>query len=176
MDDTFPAKVAALHETWLTRRRTKYLSNRRDLTSRFRLLLVLYDWTRRAIEAIAQVYGESLSIELTPPPDLATDQLSFAVTLDGEYRLSFAIYQRDQAARQWEFDVQVSTPDSILSVGRSRGAGQWMPRRVEEALLSLLMAIERARFDAYQSADGPLRFQEPRQKPGSRGGATAAGL
>lgn len=161
MADSFPAKVTALREAWLVRRHMKHLGQQRDLASRFELLEVLHGWTGRCLEAIADVYGSSLSIDFTPRPDLATDLLSFAVTLQGQYRVSFALYPRDEAQMQWDLDVQVSTPNSVLAAGQSRSAGQWTRGRVEELLLTLLAAIERAQFDGYRPTNGALGGGQP---------------
>jgi len=152
----------------------KHLSNRRDLASRFELLLVLYEWTERSIEAIRQVYGNSLAIELTPPPDLAARRLSFTATLEDAYRVSFELQPRDESGQHWDLAVRLSTPDAVTAAGQTRGAGQWTPSRVEDLLLSLLAAIERARFDAYKPPPPGARLAEHCARRDSANGGAAA--
>lgn len=172
--DSFPARVQALRDTWRTRRRMKHLSNQRDLASRFELLQVLHEWTERSIEAIRQVYGNSLAIELTPPPDLAARRLSFTAAFEDAYRVSFELQPRDESGQHWDLAVRLTTPDAVTAAGQARGAGQWTPGRVEDLLLSLLAAFERARFDACKPPPPSARRTEICSHRDSASGGAAA--
>jgi len=143
--DSFQRRVALLRESWAERRQLKDLAGAHDFESQFGLLSTLYRWAREAAEDIRAVYGKELSVALGPAPLPGAPQPGFAITIGGHSTATFALAERARAGgSHWSIAVTVGSGGSAVSAGPERRNGWWTRARLEEVLLSLLGAYERA--------------------------------
>jgi len=161
--DSFQQRVAILRASWTERRQIKNLAGIHDFDSQLDLLLTLHNWTESATRDIAAVYGETLAISVSPAPAAATANPGFSVTIGDNYTVTFALTERRRMGGiRWFVAVSVGSGGpggSITPAGPERKNGQWTRSRLEDILLSVLGAYERAHSEGGRpgSLGGGLR-------------------
>lgn len=146
--EPFAQRVQSLRETWLERRMVKALASAHDRESQFQLLATLHQWALQAAADIQRVYGETLIVEVSPAPEAADASPCFHVLVDRGYSVSFGLAERRRASGgSWFVDASVmggGRGGGAIAAGPERRNGQWTRGRLEELLLSVLGAYERA--------------------------------
>lgn len=146
-DEPFALRVKSLREAWLERRMVKALAGSHDRDSQFQLLAALHQWAVQAAADIQRVYGEALHVELSPSPEPRDPAPGFSVAVGRGYSVSFGLHQRRRAAgSSWFVDATVvdAGRGGAVAAGPERRSGQWTRGRMEDLLLSVLGAHERA--------------------------------
>lgn len=160
MGEPFRLRVAALRAQWEERREVAGFAGRHDFASQFALLLTLHRWASQAIAAVVTVYGETLTITLSPGPDETTTP-AFTLAIGEQFgAVATLVERRRSPAPQWGISVSVFSPQrdgAITTAGPERRAGQWSRSRIEELVLSLVGAYERSLGGAVPAGldDGP---------------------
>ncbi|MFN8506297.1 MAG: hypothetical protein U0547_01870 [Dehalococcoidia bacterium] len=144
--EPFALRVQSLRETWLERRMVKALAGSHDRDSQFQLLGALHQWAVHAAADIQRVYGEALHVELSPPPEAGDPAPGFHVAVGRGYSVSFGLHERRRATgSSWFVDASVlDAGRGAVAAGPERRNGQWTRGRMEDLLLSVLGAYERA--------------------------------
>ena len=127
--EPFAQRVQSLRETWLERRMVKALASAHDRESQFQLLATLHQWALQAAADIQRVYGETLIVEVSPAPEAGLAE------------------RRRASGGSWFVDASVmggGRGGGAIAAGPERRNGQWTRGRLEELLLSVLGAYERA--------------------------------
>ena len=149
--EPFARRVQTLRDAWVERRQTQSFASSHDFNSQYQLLLTLHRWALDAIREVHDVYGDSIWVELSPAPARASTAPAFSVGVAGTYSVNFALQERNIAGGEhWSVMARVisSAPrDLVVPAGPERRNGQWTRGRLEELLLSVLGAYERARTD-----------------------------
>lgn len=122
-----------------------------DFDSQYQLLITLHRWAGDAIREVEDIYGESIGVELSPVPDRTATAAAFNVAVAGTYSVNFALQERTHSGSgHWSVVACVisNAPRGlVVPAGPERRNGQWTRARVEELMLSVLGAYERARTD-----------------------------
>ena len=127
----------------MERRETGTLSRSHDLESQLRVFENVHRWASECLGDIDIVYGEALNTAIDPLAGSGASR-RFAVVVGGDERATFELVDRGTAERPaWLVVVRVAAG------GRPREAERrirfWRRPQVEEIVLSLLGAYERAR-------------------------------
>ncbi len=140
MDGTpFEARVRSLHEGWVERRESGFLSRSHDFDSQRRVLANIHRWAGECIEDIRHVYGEAFPIAIEPLGDSAP----FGITVGAVQRAAFELVDRGGGERSsWQVVARVAT--GAGEPPEERRVRHWRRSQVEEILLSLLSAYERS--------------------------------
>jgi hypothetical protein len=111
-------------------------------------LTTLHDWAETAAADIRKVYGDSLGVSVSPLPRKEDATPAFTVTLGNSYTVTFVLTERRRmAGTRWFVSVTVGSGGpggAIVAAGPERRNGQWTRGRLEDILLSVLGAYERA--------------------------------
>ena len=143
MDGTpFEARVRSLHEGWVERRESGFLSRSHDFDSQRRVLANIHRWAGECIEDIRHVYGEAFPIAIEPLGDSAP----FGITVGAVQRAAFELVDRGVGERSsWQVVARVATgAGEAGEAPEERRVRHWRRSQVEEILLSLLSAYERS--------------------------------
>ena len=150
--ESFQRRVAFLRDTWAERRHLKRVAGATDFESQFTLLELLYGWAETAASDVRAVYRNELPVTLTPPP-LANGLQVFSVTVGHNYTVTFALTRRQRAGgTTWTIVVTLGADGANTAAGPERRNGQWTRARLEDLLLLLLGAYERAASGGAKSA------------------------
>ncbi len=141
--DSFASRVRGLRREWTERRQVRRLSLDHNFESQYRLFQTLHLWARQAAVEIQREYSGRLSVKVSPLPAVSERERSFSVVIDDAYSLTFRLEQRGGQS-PWRIVATMSTSDSVEAVSPRRAAAHWTRSRVEELLLALLGAYERA--------------------------------
>lgn len=144
---SFVDRVEVLRDAWLERRELRDLSASHDFDSQFRLLSTIYSWAVGAVTDIQTVYGDSLTVLLSPPPGASDDAPAFTVSLADRCLVTFSASERRRAgASRWSIAVSISAGrgGTVDAAGPDRRTGSWTRGRLEDVLLSVLGAYERS--------------------------------
>lgn len=164
MRDTFANRVQILHESWAERRQVAKLAGTHDFDSQFRLVATLHEWATEACQDISEVYEERLAVSLSPLPDAEDIPPAFSITIGDRHSVTFSLLERRRMnGSRWHVSVSVASTGpggSIAHAGPERRNGHWSRSRVEDVLLSLLGAYERAQGDG-EEPPSLLRPLEP---------------
>ena len=161
--ESFQRRVALLRDSWAERRQLKGVASVHDFESQFSLLRTLHAWAEQATEDIRGVYGDELVVSLTPAPSREGPGPGFSVTVGDSYTVAFVLGESARAGggRRWAIAVTVSSGGpggGIAAAGPERRNGQWTRTRLEDLLLSVLGAWERAVSEGARGAAlGDLR-------------------
>ena len=143
--ESFQRRVELLRDSWAERRQLKGLASVHDFDSQIRLLTTLHSWTEEAAADIAAVYGAALSLSVSPAPESSSSNPAFTVTIGENYTVTFLLSERRRmGGARWFVSVTVGSGGSIVAAGPERRNGQWTRGRLEDILLSVLGAYERA--------------------------------
>jgi hypothetical protein len=146
--ESFQRRVAVLRDSWAERRALKGIGSAHDFDSQHNLLLTLNRWAEEAAGDIRAVYGEALAVNISPSPDQAGPAPAFVVTLGDNYTVTFVLSERTRMGNpRWAIAVTVAAGGpggSIAAAGPERRNSQWTRGRLEDILLSVLGAYERA--------------------------------
>ncbi len=146
--ERFQHRVAVLRDSWAERRALKGLGGTHDFDSQYNLLQALYQWADEAAADIRVVYGGALAVTLSPLPDRASSAPAFVVTLGDNYTVTFVLSERTRmGSPRWAIAVTIGAAGpggSIAAAGPDRRSAQWTRGRLEDILLSVLGAYERA--------------------------------
>jgi len=146
-DEPFALRVKSLREAWLERRMARALAGSHDRDSQFQLLGALHRWAVQAAADIQRVYGEALHVDLGAPPEAGDPAPGFHIAVGRGYSVSFALRERQRAnGSSWFVDATVMDAGhgGAVAAGPERRSGQWTRSRMEDLLLSVLGAHERA--------------------------------
>ncbi len=158
----FLERVNALRTAWDERRCVERLAAGHDFASQYGLLLLIHRWVADAVADAVRCYGQDLPISLSPAPPAAGRDTAFHVMVAGTFSLVFGLVERHrEGGPSWSVALveRVAGPiDDRPATGPSRG--RWTRARVEELMLSLLGAFERARSEesrghAFASSSSP---------------------
>ena len=154
--DSFQRRVALLRDSWAERRQMKGLAGVHDFDAQLDLLVTLHGWAESAVADIVAVYGDDLAISLGPVPTDSTQNPGFSVTLGDNYTVTFSLTERRRmSGMRWFVAVTVSSVGpggASAAAGPERRNGQWTRARLEDILLSVLGAYERAQSEGQRSA------------------------
>jgi hypothetical protein len=146
--DSFQRRVELLRDSWAERRQLKGMASVHDFDSQLGLLGTLHTWAEDATADILAVYGNSLTMTVSPRPDASNSSQAFSVTLGESYTVTFSLTERRRmGGSRWFVSVTVGSGGpggSIVAAGPERRNGQWTRGRLEDILLSVLGAYERA--------------------------------
>lgn len=146
--DTFASRVQSLRDTWVERRQVGRLASAHDFDSQFRLLVTLHEWASAAVVDIAEVYGETPSVTVSPLPEHSDETPAFSIVVDAQHSLTLSLAERRRmGAPRWHLSISISAAGSAHSAanaGPERRNGQWTRTRLEDLILSLLGAYERS--------------------------------
>lgn len=146
--ENFRRRVAQLRDSWEERRTLKSFAGAPDFNSQFALLSSIYRWVEDAVADIRDVYGDSLAVTLGPMPTAEAPAPAFALTLGDATTLTFAMVERTRVeSSRWAIAVTIGTGGpggTVVAAGPERRSAQWTRARVEDILLSVLGAHERA--------------------------------
>lgn len=146
--ENFQRRVAVLRDSWAERRARKGVAGAHDFDSQFGMLLTIYQWAEDAAGDIRAVYGEAMSVTISPPPDRDGSVPAFVVTIGTNYTATFALTERTRmGSPRWAIGVTVGAGGpggGISAAGPERRNSQWTRGRLEDVLLSVLGAYERA--------------------------------
>lgn len=150
--EPFAQRVQNLRDAWSERREMRRIAGANDFDSQFRLLITLHRWAAEAVREIQRVYGDDLSISVSPTPTRDEHGTAFSVFLASTFSASFALVDRPRLGRsRWSVSVTAGSTGgdggSALASGPERRNGHWTRGRLEELLLSLLGAWERAQSE-----------------------------
>ncbi len=153
--ETFRGRVEALRDAWAERRQLKQLAGAHDFASQLVLLRTIHGWADAACREIRAVYGTELPIAVSPPP--CESSPSFAVSIGGGWMAAFAVAERGRPrAAGWAVSVTVDSRGATLNAGPQRRFGQWTRGQLEDLLLTVLGAYERAQSrDQGAGSEGP---------------------
>ncbi|HET7737874.1 MAG TPA: hypothetical protein VFK32_04805 [Tepidiformaceae bacterium] len=147
--EPFPQRVQALRDAWRERREVKGLASNHDYGSQYALLLTIHRWAAQAARQIEEIYGADIAVMVSPAPD-KTGIPAFQFVLADAYTVSFSLEERRRMGNsRWHISVSVAAGGSggVVAAGPERRNGQWTRGRVEDLLLSVLGAYERAMAD-----------------------------
>jgi hypothetical protein len=92
-----------------------------------------------------------MSVTISPPPDRDGSVAAFVVTIGTNYTATFALTERTRmGSPRWAIGVTVGAGGpggGISAAGPERRNSQWTRGRLEDVLLSVLGAYERAVSD-----------------------------
>ncbi|MEO8540814.1 MAG: hypothetical protein ABI577_13825 [bacterium] len=146
--ESFQRRVELLRDSWAERRQLKGLASVHDFESQLSLLSTLHSWAEDATADVLAVYGNTLTMNVSPPPDGKSTSQAFSVTLGESYTVTFSLTERRRmGGSRWFISVTVGAGGpggSIVAAGPERRNGQWTRGRLEDILLSVLGAYERA--------------------------------
>jgi hypothetical protein len=149
--EPFARRVQTLRDAWLERRQTQSFAGSHDFDSQYHLILTLHEWACDALEEIATIYGATVDIGLSPAPERGGAAPAFSLAVAGTYSVNFALQERGHpGSGHWTVAASVisNAPGGlVVPAGPERRNGQWTRGRLEELLLSVLGAYERARSD-----------------------------
>ncbi len=156
MRETFANRVQTLHESWAERRQVARLAGEHDFESQLQLMATLHEWVASASADIAEVYEGQLSVRISPPPGRNDLPPAFTITLEGRHSVTFSLAERRRMnGTRWHVSVSIASSGpggSIAQAGPERRNGHWSRSRVEDVLLSLLGAYERAQGDGEEAS------------------------
>ncbi|MGE0599758.1 MAG: hypothetical protein AB7J35_11195 [Dehalococcoidia bacterium] len=156
--ESFQQRVELLRDSWAERRQLKGLAGAHDFESQLGLLRTLHEWSDSAVKDIRAVYGKSLATSISPAPTGTTPNPGFSVTLGDQYTLTFSLNERRrEGGSRWFVSVTVSSGGpggNMVTAGPERRNGQWTRSRVEDILLSVLGAYERAASEQTRGSGG----------------------
>ena len=148
MSERFAARAQALRDTWIERRQMKTLASSHDFSSQFELLATLHRWSLDLAEDVARVYGDTLRVEITRPPEATSSPPAFSLVIGDSSGVTFTLTERRRPGdSRWFVAVVVASPGSgggVAAAGPERRNGQWNRSRLEDLLLSVLGAHERS--------------------------------
>lgn len=151
--ESFSQRVQNLRDAWSERREIKGMAGAHDFESQFRLLMTLHAWASEAVREIQAVYGKELPITLSPPPapDPHPYGTAFSVFVESQFSLTFGLTERRRlGGGRWSVSVSFGSTGSgsgAVAAGPERRNGHWTRGRLEDLLLSLLGAWERAQSE-----------------------------
>jgi len=156
--ESFQRRVELLRDSWAERRQLKGLASVHDFDSQFALLATLHGWAEAASADIAEIYGPSLGISVSPMPLVSGSNPAFSVSLGDNYTVTFSLSERRRmGGTRWFVSVTVGAGGpggSIVAAGPERRNGQWTRGRLEDILLSVLGAYERALSEGGKGSAG----------------------
>ncbi len=145
---SFQRRVELLRDSWAERRQLQGLASAHDFESQLRLLATLHAWAETATADVLAVYGAPLTMTVSPKPDSESVSHGFSVTLGESYTVTFSLTDRKRmGSSRWFVSVTVGSGEpggAIVAAGPERRNGQWTQSRLEDILLSVLGAYERA--------------------------------
>lgn len=146
--ENFRRRVAQLRDSWEERRALKGFAGAPDFDSQYTLLSAIHRWVEEAVVDIRDVYGDALAVHLGPGPLPDTPVPAFALTLGDSTTLTFAMVERTRMdAPRWAIAATIGTGGpggSVVAAGPERRSAHWTRARIEDILLSVLGAHERA--------------------------------
>lgn len=146
--EPFAVRVQTLRDAWIERRQVKAFAGSHERPDQLRLLNTVYEWADGALHEIRTVYGDTLPIDLSPPPAAGDSPPGFHVVLASAFTISFALAERRRGgAPSWCLSVSIGSPGrggAATPAGPERRNGQWTRARLEELLLGMLGAYERS--------------------------------
>ncbi|HMO54335.1 MAG TPA: hypothetical protein PJ994_07520 [Tepidiformaceae bacterium] len=149
--ESFERRVEILRDSWAERRQLKGLASVHDFESQFALLNTLHGWAEAAATDIRKVYGESLMVTISSIPGRDDSVPAFAVTIGHSHTVTFVLTERRRMnGSRWFISVTVGAGGpggALVAAGPERRNGQWTRGRLEDILLSVLGAYERALSD-----------------------------
>jgi hypothetical protein len=149
--EPFRRRVEQLRDTWAERRTLRGLAGAHDRASQAALLQTLHGWATAAAAEIRAVYGGGLPVHVSALPAGDESATAFTVSIARDYTLTFALVERRRmGGARWHIAVTMSTAGprgASVAAGPERRSGQWTRARLEELLLSVLGAYERARSE-----------------------------
>jgi hypothetical protein len=158
--DSFVQRVQALRDSWAERRLVQRLAGAHDFDSQYRLLTTLHTWVGEAARDISAVYGSAMSVSVSPVPDALSRTPAFSIVIGGAYTVTFALTERRRmGGPRWFVTVLIGSAGpggAVAAAGPERRNGQWTRGRLEDVLLSVLGAYERA-----TSSESPLPGESP---------------
>ena len=154
--EPFRRRVEQLRDAWAERRALRGIARAHDRASQLALLRTLHAWAVEAAADIRAVYGPGLAVEVSRLPADDTEAAAFTVRVAQDHTLAFALVERRRVGgTRWHIAVTMSTGGprgSTAAAGPERRNGQWTRARLEDLLLSLLGAYERARSEGSEGA------------------------
>lgn len=147
---TLADRLATLRDSWDERRQVAAVSNGAGFDAHFALLETIHGWLLDATAAVERVYGAAAGAALSPLPCPTDDPPGVVFSLATGYRATFRLERHGSSDRpRWTIEATLTTPgaagDLSSPAGPGRRAGVWSRRRVEDVVLALAGAMERAR-------------------------------
>ncbi|MCL6644943.1 MAG: hypothetical protein K6U88_08195 [Dehalococcoidia bacterium] len=156
--EPFRRRVEQLRDAWEERRALRGIAGAHDRESQLALLRTLHGWAMEAAADIRAVYGPGLAVEVSRLSADDAAPAAFTVSVARDHTLTFALVERRRVGGvRWHIAVTMSTGGprgSTVAAGPERRNGQWTRARLEDLLLSLLGAYERARSEGGVSRGG----------------------
>lgn len=153
--EPFGKRVHNLRNAWSERREIKEIAGAHDFESQFRLLATLHSWAFEAVREIRMVYGDSVHIALSPAPAPEPYGRTFSVAVANQFTLTFSLVEyRRLGGVRWSVSVSLGSRGvggGMAAAGPERRNGHWTRGRLEDLLLTVLGAWERAQSDGEQA-------------------------
>ena len=96
---SFSERIRSLRDSWEERRQVEDLATNHDFVRQYRLLLILHEWCAEALAQVAEIYGASLQLALSPRPTSAGEDTAFQVTVADRFSLVFGMAARSRDRR-----------------------------------------------------------------------------
>ena len=145
-NEPFAHRVRELRDSWAERRLVRTLAAAHDHHSQLQLLETLHRWASESCEDVARVYGEGVAAWVDPIGFEAADGAASFHAMVAGYTVIFLLWSPDVAASRWSVTATVlpgGAQDAAIA-GPERRHGHWTRGRIEDLLLGLLSAHERA--------------------------------
>lgn len=145
--DAFARRVQDLREAWSEHRQVRTLAATHDFDSQYQLLLLLHRWSSDASADINRVYEGVLQTHLDATLSTEHREPGFTFVIAPGYSLALALVQRPRSGEpHWFISVSLNAGPAGPGVpaGPRRRTGQWTRAQLEDLVLSVLGAHERA--------------------------------
>jgi hypothetical protein len=144
---TFAERVAALRASWQDTRTAARFGAARDRETQYVALQLVYEWARAAVDQIEAVYGAHLDLRISPLRPIEHPEPGFVVEIEDFAAVAASLAEMKPGEDRWHVTIatRVSGERTWAIVAPDRRHSFWTRSRVEDVLLSLLSALERAR-------------------------------
>jgi len=145
--DTFARRVQDLREAWSEHRQLRALAAAHDFDSQYQLLLLLHRWTCDAATDINRVYEDSLDAKVEASLEPGDREPGFSFIVAPGFSIALSLAQRPRSGTpHWFISVNLNAGPAGPGVpaGPRRRTGQWTRAQLEDLVLSVLGAYERA--------------------------------
>lgn len=148
-DSSFAERLKSIRDAWHGDRELFELSRQHDRVSQARVVDLLYDWLEEALADVRCVFGESLVATLSARPLGSDPAPSFTLSVSPGYEISVALVSREaEGGLRWHTTIatRAGLDAPLHHAGPDRRHAAWTRARIEDLVLSLLSAEERARW------------------------------
>ncbi len=146
--DLFRSRVAAVRQTWEETDQLATLGGRTDREALLGFLCLFHRWARESAEAIRDVYGEELAIDVGPEPQADAARPTVSVSLGGEELIVAWLAEVEAGDDRWSMRVVTRSREKrgTWIPERPNGAHRiWTRAQVENLMLGAVVGFERER-------------------------------